>query len=234
MTDLIAAMEPTWPPAARRQAGVITLREGRDGGQRVSAATAGPGWDAAALDAAEAAMRAMGQYPLFQLGEDAALDTELVRRGYRLVDPVVLMAAPLSDLPAGPERMTAFPHWPPLQIALSIWQEGGIGPGRIAVMERAAGPKAALLGRTGDRPSGAGFVAVSGSLAVLHALEVLPAMRRQGAGRNLVLAAAAWARAEGAERLALAVTEANHAARALYASLGLQAVGRYHYRALEG
>ena len=232
-SGLLAAMEATWPPAARRPLGPVLLREGRGGGQRVSAATVEAPWDGAALDAAEAAMRALGQTPLFQLRQgEAALDAELAGRGYRIVDPVVIMAAPLAALPPGPDSMAAFAHWPPLQIAVEIWAAAGIGPGRLAVMDRVQGPKAAILGRSRDRPSGTCFVARAGETAVLQALDVVPAMRRQGSGRDLVLAAAEWARGAGADRLALAVTQANAPARALYASLGLQAVGQYHYRAL--
>ena len=43
-------------------------------------------------------------------------------------------------------------------------------------------------------------------------------------------AAAAWAAAEGAATLALAVTRANAPARALYARLGLAEAAAYHYR----
>jgi GNAT superfamily N-acetyltransferase len=127
--------------------------------------------------------------------------------------------------------MTTFPHWPPMQIASDIWAEGHIGPGRLAVMHRAAGPKTAILGRTHDKPSGTAFVALHDQTALIHALEVRPALRRQGAARQILCAAAHWAAENGADRLALAVTEANAGARALYTSLGMQVVGNYHYRA---
>ena len=39
-----------------------------------------------------------------------------------------------------------------------------------------------------------------------------------------------WAAEQGADRLALAVTQANSGAIALYTSLGMQPVGEYHYR----
>jgi GNAT superfamily N-acetyltransferase len=225
-------MEATWPPAGQRRLGPVLLRDGAGGGKRVSAASLDGPWSACALDAAEAAMRAAGQEPLFQIRDgDDALDAELARRGYRVVDPVVLYAADLADLGPAPDPMTAFAHWPPLAVARAIWAAAGIGPARVAVMERAAGPKAALLGRSRDRPSGALFVALHAGVAMVHALEVAPDRRREGSARNLMLAAAHWARAVGADRLALAVTAANAPARALYASLGMQAVGHYHYRA---
>jgi ribosomal protein S18 acetylase RimI-like enzyme len=45
-----------------------------------------------------------------------------------------------------------------------------------------------------------------------------------------VVAAANWAAEAGATRLSLVVTRQNAAARALYARLGLEVVGEYHYR----
>jgi ribosomal protein S18 acetylase RimI-like enzyme len=143
---------------------------------------------------------------------------------------VVAYAAPVTALIAELPGLTAFPHWPPLEIARSLWAEGGIGPARIAVMDRVTGAKAALLGRTGDRPAGVAFVACHGAEAMLHALEVAGSQRRQGLGRNLLHAAANWAADQGASRLSLVVTRQNTAARALYARLGMQGVGQYHYR----
>ncbi|MBC7143563.1 MAG: GNAT family N-acetyltransferase, partial [Rhodobacteraceae bacterium] len=53
MTDIFDVAEATWPAAARHKAGAFTVREGRGGGQRVSAATAAPDWTEADIDAAE-------------------------------------------------------------------------------------------------------------------------------------------------------------------------------------
>jgi GNAT superfamily N-acetyltransferase len=97
-------------------------------------------------------------------------------------------------------------------------------------MHRAPAPRAALLGRSGDRPAGAAFVAVHDQTAILHALVVPEPMRRAGVGGTLLRHAAVWAGENGALALAVAVTEANDPARALYASLGMKAVGQYHYR----
>jgi len=129
-----------------------------------------------------------------------------------------------------PDHMATFPHWPPMAIAADLWAEGGIGPARLAVMQRAAEPKTVILGRAGDRASGAAFVAIHQGTAMLHALEVTPAQRRQGSAHNILRAAAVWAQENGAETLSLVVTTANAAARRLYASFGMQVVGNYHYR----
>jgi GNAT superfamily N-acetyltransferase len=179
-------------------------------------------------------MRAAGERPLFQLRPgDEALDAALAARGYAIVDPVVIYAAKLAELaqPA-PPLMTTFPHWPPLGIAVDLWAEGGIGPARLDVMHRVRGAKCAILSRNADRAAGVTFVALHGPIAMLHALEVTPTMRRKGSARHILQATIHWAQDNGATDLSLAVTTANTAARALYASFGMQVVGQYHYRQL--
>lgn len=230
-SDFAAAMEATWPPFATLRHGPWAIREGAGGGRRVSAASVEGDWTETDLPLAEAAMRNLGQDLLFVIWPwDEALDSTLAAKGYEKIDPVLGYAAPVAAF-APPARMTTFPHWPPMQIAKDIWAEGHIGPGRLAVMDRVAGRKTTILGRTADKPSGTAFVALHDETAFIHALEVRPTLRRQGAARQIVCAAAHWAAEHGADRLALAVTEANASARALYASLGMQVVGNYHYRA---
>lgn len=229
---LQAAMDATWPAAAMHRLGPWMLRDGAGGGKRVSAATAEGDWTEVDIAQAEDAMAAMGQDKLFLIrASDGDLDAALQARGYRVVDPVVAYAAPVADLAATPPaHMSSFPHWPPMEIARALWADAGIGPGRLAVMARAGAPKCVILGRAGDRAAGVAFVAMDGKTAMLHALEVAPALRRQGSAYNILRAAAVWAQSEGAEQLALVVTEANDAARRLYASLGMAIVGQYHYR----
>jgi len=93
-------------------------------------------------------------------------------------------------------------------------------------------PKTAILGRTDDTPSGAAFVALGGQTAMLHALEVRPALRRQGSAHNMLTAAANWAQDQGATTFSLVATEANTPARTLYERMGMIAVDRYHYRVI--
>ena len=231
--DLLSAvMEATWPAAASHRTGPWRVRDGQGGGKRVSATTAEAPWRDEDIPLAEAAMQTLGQPNLFLIrGQDDLLDQALQSRGYRVVDPVVAYAAPaaaLADPPA--PHMAGFPHWPPLAICTQLWAEGGIGPARIAVMDRATGPKCAILARQNDRPTGVAFVAVHQKVAMLHALEVTANARRQGSAHNILRCAGAWALENGAETLALVVTVANGPARALYASLQMGIVGHYHYR----
>lgn len=216
---LFSVLEATWPPASRRDAAGWTLRDGAGGGKRVSAATAGDG--AAAATAPD----------LVQLRPwDAELDRDLARRGDAIVDETRLYLAPSAAL-AGPlPRASAYWSTARLAVMEAIWAAGGIGPARLAVMDRAAAPKAFLLCRVGDRAAGTGFVAAARGVAMVHALEVATELRRRGCGALMMRMAALWAQQHDAPWLALAVTSANAPARALYRGLGMDEVARYHYR----
>lgn len=233
MTELFQALDATWPAIARHPAGGWLVGEGRGGGKRVSSAVAASGDALSTIDLAEAAHKKLGQPPLFCLrAGQQALDDALAARGYAKVDPVVIYqcaADRFADAP--PERLTTFPIWPPLAIMTELWEEGQIDAARLAVMDRVAGPRAAILGRMDDRAAGVAFVGIAGNVAMVHALHVDPTMRRKGLARNLMRAAGQWARAAGASHLAVAVTEANLAANGLYRTLGMERVAHYHYRA---
>jgi GNAT superfamily N-acetyltransferase len=230
--QISAVLDATWPPATVQRHGPWTVRQGQGGGQRVNAATAQAAVDAGDLALAEAAMAGLGQPALFRVDTgDAGLDALLAAHGYVRHDPSVIYAAPVADLASpAPKAMAALAIWPPLGICLQIWADAGLDAGRFAVMDRAAGPKTSFLGRTGDRAAGAAFVACHGDIAMLHALEVVSNLQRQGTARAIMRMAAAWAQDQGAKTLCLAVTQANTAACALYSSLGMVVVGSYHYR----
>ncbi|MFC2966957.1 GNAT family N-acetyltransferase [Acidimangrovimonas pyrenivorans] len=231
LDTLYATVDATWPPAAFHRAGPWILREGRGGGKRVSAATSDGPLGPEDIATAEAAQERLGQRPLFMIrAGDAALDAALEARGYEVVDPVVIYLAPVADMIGEIPAVAAFTVWPPLAIQRHLWAQGGIGPGRLAVMDRAEGPKTALLARRSDHPAGCGFVALNGDIAMLHALEVPPEMRRQKSAVYMMRRAAIWAQDHGAKWFSLVVTEANEGARALYASFGMTIVGKYHYR----
>lgn len=232
---LYSVTEATWPPAAARAAGPWIIRDGQGGGKRVSAATATGPVTAGDLPLAEDAMRALNQTPLFMIREgDDTLDALLAEHGYGVIDPVNVYAIPLDALTdTPPPRVTTFDLWEPMAIQRDIWAEGGIGPARIAVMQRAAQPKTALFGRDDNRPAATGFVAIHDRIAMIHALEVLPRHRRRGLAAHLTRHAARWALAHGATHLAVLCTQANTGANALYTSLGMALVGQYHYRIKE-
>ena len=231
---LYAVTEATWPPASATRAGPWTLRDGAGGGKRVSAATAEGAWGEDDVPAAETAMQLMGQDALFMLRDgETALDNALAARGYEVIDPVNLWVCPVETLTHVPvPRVTAFAIWEPLAIMHDIWAKGGIGSERIAVMERAVGPKTGILGRIADKPAGAAFCAMHDAIAMVHAVEIASDHRRKGLGVWIMRQAAHWAQAQGASWMSVLCTQANVAANGLYASLGMQVVGQYHYRIL--
>ncbi len=231
LDSVFATLDATWPSATQHRAGQWLVREGQGGGKRVSAATAIGPVDDDGITAMEALQAGLGQPPLVMIrGEDTTLDTLLARRAYQLVDPVVAYCAPIEALCGETPHLTAFGIWPPLAIQRELWSAGGIGPERVEVMARVQGPKTAILGRALDRPAGVAFVGIHQGIAMVHALEVSPAIRRQKAALHMMRFAANWARENGARHISLVVTEANAPARALYASLGMRVVGHYHYR----
>ena len=229
--DLFQVIDATWPAASLHEAGGFLVREGLGGGSRVSSASLIAPFESADIDAAIAAHRALGQPPKFMIrpGEEA-LDAALDARGFEVFDPVTVYEAPLAALSDDVPPVSAFAHWPPLAIAAEVWERGGIGAARRAVMTRAQGARAAVLGRAEDHPAGAAFVAVHDGTAMLHALVTLPEFRRKGLGRAIMAETVRWARAAGAEHLALVVTQANGPANALYRGLGMRPATQYHYR----
>ena len=228
LSGLLDVLHATWPAAETRRAGPWTLRRGDGGGSRVSAATLDG--EIGEFEAAEAGMRAWGQRPIFMVrAGEAALDAALVKRGHVRFDPTVLMVAETERLSGEIDGETMVCDAPLARLA-EIWAGGGVGPARIAVMARAPAPKTWLLGRTADEAVAAAFVAIHDGVAMLHALEVAPEARRAGLGAAMSRASARWAGVNGADTLALAVTEANAPARALYARLGFRESGGYHYR----
>lgn len=89
----------------------------------------------------------------------------------------------------------------------------------ILVAEDAAQP-GRLLGFCQLYPSFCSIVVRP--IQILNDLFVAPGARRGGTGRALLLAAQAQAASAGLARLELTTARTNHAAQALYASLGWQ------------
>ena len=234
-TNWSAIVDGTWPAASFIPDGAFLLRKGQGGGSRVSATTVQGAVTAEQLTEAEQRMREMGQKCLFMIRPgEAALDTQLAGRGYRILDPVNIYICParmLADIPV--PRVTVFPVWEPLAIMNEIWARAGIGPDRWVVMRRAPGPKTGLLIRRKDKPAGTGFVAIHDTTAMVHALEILPLHQRSGLGGWAMRAAAFWALDNGAETLSVICTKANTGANALYRALGMKIAGSYHYRVLD-
>lgn len=224
----LRALDATWPARATWVQEGWTLRDGAGGGKRVSAATLlTSGADPAA---AEAAFAARGLPALFRLApDDTATAERLHAMGYTAFDHSLIYAAQIATLAAQPPAVSLFDIWPPLAIMREIWAEGGIGPARIAVMDRAVPPGTGFVARIQDRVAGAAFCGICDRIAMLHAVEIAPAFRRKGVATNILRGAAHWAKAQGADWLTLAVTAENAPARALYEGAGMRIVTEYQY-----
>lgn len=237
---LFATLDLTWPAAGGCVIGPWRLRRGEGGdaggGRRTNAATldpeAAPGPALERFGEVEAQMRDWGQTPLIQVRDSQGeLDESLAARGYAAIEPTAFYACPVAPLASRElPRLAAFALWPPLEVQLRLWEEGGIGADRMAVMERAAPAKTALLARDGDEAAGTGFVAVKRGVAVIHAMHVRPDRRRRGLCGHMVACAARWAVDQGAEHMTLAVGRANDAAIAAYGALGMVERPGYRYR----
>lgn len=229
--DLARAFDATWPPAEQADAGGFRVARSPGGGGRLNSARAAGPWTGADIDAAAALQRGRGGAARFLVPDgDTALAEALARRGLVEADRTVVLHAPVAALLEPPvPPVTALAIWPPLAIQLDLWAEAGIGSARLAAMDRAAAPKTALLGRVRDRAAGVGFVAISGPVAMVHALAVAPEFRRMGVAAWMTRRAAHVAAEHGADRLALAVTRANDGALALYARLGFVEAAGYRY-----
>ena len=231
---LYYAIDATWPAQSFEMKNGWMLRDGAGAGKRASAATMlDPG---ANIEAAEMSQRAMDQDPLFMIrdGQDE-LDQALHQRGYRVIDTTLLYACPIETLvPDHLPTGLSYTIWPPLRIMTEIWDDGGIGPARLALMHRAKGARTGILARTGQDAAGVAFVALDGDIAMTHAVEVKQTFRQKGVARLTMAQAAIWAQDQGAKYMALATTRDNVAANQLYQALGMSGVGQYHYRIKPG
>ena len=229
---LTESLDTTWPPAATWRVGPFTLSDGAGGGKRVSSATTETAAGRDDITRAASAMGETGAARLFRLDEASAdLDSILADQGYQTVDPTLFYASEIGTLlNPGQRPLDAIAAETRLGIQAEIWEQGGIGAPRLAIMDRVTVPKTWLLARLNDRAAGTAFLGIHNNLAMIHAIEVLPRARRQGAARAMIHRAAKWATERGATHLGLAVTAANEPANALYASLGMRQVGKYHYR----
>lgn len=229
---LYAVCDATWPAASESEAAGFLIRDGQGGGKRVSAATLAGPLEAADIEAAENAMRSLGQTPLFQVrASEDALDAALQEAGYTVIDPVNVYVATAQSLATElPPRTVAIPAWEPLHIMKEIWDAGGIGPERINVMLRANGPKTGFVSRWQDKPAGTSYAAIHQGISMMHAIEIKPEMRRNGLARWAMRRLAFWTMEMGGDTVSVICTQSNDAANALYQSLGMTMVGHYHYR----
>jgi GNAT superfamily N-acetyltransferase len=219
---LYDVIDATWPAASVTLHRGWLIRDGQGGGKRVCAACKVK--PDARIKHAESAMVEICQDRLFMIRNgQQKLDESLASLGYDLIDPVVLLAAPLYSLNKDEIGQSCDA---PNAAMSKLWAAGGIGTERLAVMERALGPKTYIT----IKDKAVAYVAIHNGIAMAHAVEVGARCRRQGLGRAIMHQVAAWAEQKGADYLSVITVMDNTAARTLYQTLGMTEVGHYHYR----
>jgi ribosomal protein S18 acetylase RimI-like enzyme len=147
----------------------------------------------------------------------------------------LIMEAPMARLPLG-EAVDQIPLQDIARFVDAAIDSGSLlhdnRAGLSEVIE-AIEPARGLFVREHDGQTVASLVCVQeADLAGVFEVATNPAFRRRGHARSVLLSALKWAAARGARSAWLQVEEANHAALALYSSLGFRPVYGYHYRRL--
>jgi ribosomal protein S18 acetylase RimI-like enzyme len=227
-----------WPAPRTLLVGGWVVRIGGGYTKRANSASAlsprGP--FAPVLEAAERLYAAHGQEPIFRITPlaPAYADRELAAEGYRVHDPVRVLARPIGPperSAAGALRIDRAPTeaW----LAGSAAANGVPWPLREAhdELHRLITPPAAFATLTVDGPAaGFGVAVLDRDIVGLFGLVVRPEFRGRGLGAALTQGLASWGAANGATSAYLQVMEANAPARELYAKLGFSEAYRYHYR----
>jgi GNAT superfamily N-acetyltransferase len=230
-----------WPPHESIALNGWTLRFSGGGSQRANSVLT-LRWTAAdldaAIDAAEAAYRAHGLKPIFQIVDvslPAELDDRLRARGYRTVDRTLLMTKSVNPSAAPGHSVTCHPIAPPewLDIYLSVLtpDRRATAPAIIAALPD---PKAFFVARREGTAFAVGLGMAKPPWCGVECMATHAAARNSGGARAVMAALETWAAEQGATTLWLQVLEANGPARALYDSLGFTIVGTYWYRHAPG
>ena len=220
---LMAVLDATWRPAARADIPGWAIRLDAGGGRRVSAASALNPGTVPDITAAEAAMQAQAQTPLFRLRDnEAALHAALAARGYRVADPTVILAARPGALTAPQDRRGAICDMP-LAVQAEIWARRRHRHGA----RRAPARLAAVAHGRGARRDGVRAMAHG---AMLHAVEVAARHRGAGHGRRLLRLAGALGGRSGRGLAGAGCHARQRAALALYQGEGMRGAAGYSYR----
>ncbi|GGO03786.1 acetyltransferase [Microbispora rosea subsp. aerata] len=187
-----------------------------------------------AIDRAERFYAGIGQPCVFSIGMGATpgLDEELGRRGYRLVDPTLVMARPLTGDESGsgaPVEDQPSERWLRTWWSVDGGRHRAVGdvPARTWGERILAGVPAGYV-HLDEVAVGRGVP--QGRWLGVYCMAVEPHARRRGLGAAVLRTLLAWGRRRGATSAYLVVTEANSGARALYEREGFTVAGRYHYR----
>jgi ribosomal protein S18 acetylase RimI-like enzyme len=187
----------------------------------------------------ESIYRERGLPPIVRLtsfGCPPGLDNLLAERGYRYVDPTLVMSRPLSESLPEPRARGELIERP-----LKDWLQGYVAASGAALERQAthaemlrligAGARFCAFVPEGERePSACGLAVIDGDLVGLFDIATAPEQRNRGYGGALVTAMLRLAAANGASTAYLQVMSANESACRLYRALGFTTAYDYWYR----
>jgi GNAT superfamily N-acetyltransferase len=232
-------MLAAWPPLEREPLGDWTMRFARGFTRRANSVL--PAGDPGvaleqAVETCEAAYRARGLSPSFQLRDGHVADglEELLRgRGYALEHPALVLAGPLPrSLPDARVTHDDRPSdgWLETWVAFAPRSDPAAVERARGIVERIARPCTFALLHEEGRPIATALGTLSAGWLGVSCLSVREDARRRGVARAMLGSLAAWALDRGADGLWLEVEADNAPALTLYDDLGLERVGGYCYR----
>lgn len=240
-----------WPPARQAACGHWLMRRSDDASRRVNSCATTPmelpGLDLAARTEPRGLTEALlqvrqwyakaGQAACFQMtpaSEPYGLDQRLEQAGFALVETCRTMTLPLDGKgPAASEKDMAL-ELRPTALAMAGLMPAGAGDdvrrARADLFGRVRLPRAFAVSLAGGQPVGGGYCAIDGEVALLAAIVVQPAFRRQGRAAAILARLLDWARGMGATRAMLQVGSDNATAIGLYERAGFCRAYDYWYR----
>ncbi|MBB2913209.1 ribosomal protein S18 acetylase RimI-like enzyme [Streptosporangium becharense] len=226
-------VDRAWPAIERVDAGGWSLRAAAGVTKRAnSVLPLGERADlAAAIGEAEEFYADRGLPCVFSVGGGApsGLDAALEARGYRVVDPTLVMTAPLDHGTAAEDEGVELAE-APSQAWLDAWWsvDGRFGDDGLATAARILTGVPATYASLDGQAVGRGVV--QGEWFGVYCMAVVPHARRSGLGGRVLRALLSHARRQGTRRAYMVVVESNAVARSLYERQGFAVAGRYHYR----
>ncbi|ALX66169.1 GNAT family N-acetyltransferase [Microbacterium sp. XT11] len=184
------------------------------------------------VDAAERWYASRSLPPVFQVSPASPpeLPGLLTTRGYGAHSQTDVLVADRAAVASAAQHGVVIEDTPTEGWLDTWWAVDGRGGDReraVAWRILTGGP--ALYASSGDpaAPDAVARLALVGQWGGLYAVATRPEARRRGLARALAEALASAAAESGVDRLWLQVLHANHAARALYASLGFRGASGY-------
>ncbi|GAA2403837.1 GNAT family N-acetyltransferase [Nonomuraea africana] len=227
--DVDRLIDEAWPALDRVPLGPWTLRHSLGVTKRANSVlvTGLPADLSRAVDVAEKFYAGHGLPGVFSLGTDAPaeVDSFLEARGYRLVDPTLVMVAAPAPVGSAAHEVRIEDHpWPAW---LDTWAAVEGRDPEVAGQICAGVPAWYAAVEEDGVPLAVGRGVPQGDTLGIYCMATRPSARRRGLARSVLRA---LVRQAGSASAYLVVTEGNGAARSFYRAEGFEQHGAYHYR----